>query len=61
MFNLGLMHEHGIGLPKDLHLAKRYYDMVLSTDAKASIPIRLALWKLGAHGWLLQHEGEILR
>jgi SEL1 protein len=28
MFNLGLMHEHGIGLPKDLHLAKRYYDMV---------------------------------
>lgn len=61
MFNLGVMHEHGIGLPKDLHLAKRYYDMVLSTDAKASVPVRLALWKLQAHGWLAQHEDKILR
>lgn len=23
-FNLGYMHQHGIGLPQDLHLAKRY-------------------------------------
>jgi SEL1 protein len=23
-FNLGYMYEHGEGLPKDLHLAKRY-------------------------------------
>ncbi|KAF2298424.1 hypothetical protein GH714_023543 [Hevea brasiliensis] len=26
MFNLGYMHEHGQGLPFDLHLAQRYYD-----------------------------------
>ena len=43
MFNLGLMHEHGIGLPKDLHLAKRYYDMVLSTDPKAGLSNRIRL------------------
>jgi TPR repeat protein len=28
-FNLGYMHEHGIGLKKDLFLAKRYYDEAL--------------------------------
>ena len=60
MFNLGMMHEHGVGLPKDLHLAKRYYDMVLSTDPKATVPVRLALWKLAAHGWLLARGGPLL-
>ncbi len=29
MFNLGYMHEYGIGLKKDLFLAKRYYDNAL--------------------------------
>jgi TPR repeat protein len=24
-FNLGYMHQHGIGLPRDLHLAKGYH------------------------------------
>ena len=52
MFNLGAMHEHGLGLPKDLHLAKRYYDMVLSADPKAWVPVKLALIKLQAHAWL---------
>ena len=60
MFNLGMMHEHGVGLPKDLHLAKRYYDMVLSTDPKATVPVRLALWKLAAHRWLLARGGPLL-
>ena len=54
MFNLGAMHEHGLGLPKDLHLAKRYYDMALSTDPKAFAPVKLALWKLQAHKWLAE-------
>jgi hypothetical protein len=35
--------------------------MVLSTDPKASVPIKLALWKLNLHGWVVQHEAEILR
>ena len=59
MFNLGAMHEHGLGLPKDLHLAKRYYDMALSTDPKAFAPVKLALWKLQAHKWLAERaEGS---
>ena len=58
MFNLGTMHEHGLGLPKDLHLAKRYYDMVLSTDPKAWVPVKLALWKLRAHRWIDENWTE---
>jgi TPR repeat protein len=26
LFNLGFMHQFGAGLPKDAHLAKRFYD-----------------------------------
>ncbi|CAD5317106.1 unnamed protein product [Arabidopsis thaliana] len=43
MFNLGYMHEHGEGLPFDLHLAKRYYDQALQSDAAAKLPVTLAL------------------
>ena len=28
-FNLGYMHEHGVGFKKDLFLAKRFYDKAL--------------------------------
>lgn len=43
MFNLGYMHEHGLGLPLDLHLAKRYYDQALEVDPAAKLPVSLAL------------------
>ncbi|CAL9054756.1 unnamed protein product [Musa banksii] len=46
MFNLGYMHEHGQGLPLDLHLAKRYYDQALETDPAAKLPVKLALTSL---------------
>ncbi|KVI07492.1 Sel1-like protein [Cynara cardunculus var. scolymus] len=46
MFNLGYMHEHGQGLPLDLHLAKRYYDQALEIDAAAKLPVMLALASL---------------
>ncbi|KAL1216861.1 ERAD-associated E3 ubiquitin-protein ligase component HRD3A [Cardamine amara subsp. amara] len=46
MFNLGYMHEHGEGLPFDLHLAKRYYDQALQSDAAAKLPVKLALASL---------------
>jgi hypothetical protein len=26
LFNMGLMHQFGAGLPRDFHLAKRFYD-----------------------------------
>ncbi|RAL50102.1 hypothetical protein DM860_007776 [Cuscuta australis] len=46
MFNLGYMHEHGQGLPFDLHLAKRYYDQALDNDPAAKLPVTLALASL---------------
>lgn len=46
MFNLGYMHEHGLGLPLDLHLAKRYYDQALDVDPAAKLPVSLALVSL---------------
>jgi hypothetical protein len=46
MFNLGYMHEHGHGLPLDLHLAKRYYDQAVEVDSAAKFPVMLALTSL---------------
>ncbi|CAI9786898.1 unnamed protein product [Fraxinus pennsylvanica] len=46
IFNLGYMHEHGLGLPFDLHLAKRYYDHALEVDPTAKLPVTLALASL---------------
>jgi SEL1 protein len=46
MFNLGYMHEHGLGLPYDLHLAKRYYDQALEIDSASKLPVTLALASL---------------
>eukprot|EP00850_Spirogloea_muscicola_P020823 SM000228S07363 [mRNA] locus=s228:62161:65847:+ [translate_table: standard] len=46
MFNLGYMHEHGQGLPTDYFLAKRYYDLALTTDPTAALPVKIALFLL---------------
>lgn len=57
MFNLGYMHEHGQGLPFDLHLAKRYYDQALELDSSAKLPVTLALMSL----WIRKnHAGSFL-
>ena len=49
MFNLGYMHEYGIGLPRDFHLAKRFYDRADDTSSEAHIPVNLALAQLWLH------------
>lgn len=46
MFNLGYMHEQGLGMQKDWHLAKRCYDLAAETSADAKVPVALALIKL---------------
>ncbi|KAI9091006.1 hypothetical protein DFS34DRAFT_636418 [Phlyctochytrium arcticum] len=46
MWNLGWMHELGVGVEKDYHLAKRHYDMCLETNPEAYLPVNLALTKL---------------
>jgi hypothetical protein len=42
------LHEHGLGHPVDFHLAKRHYDRALAADAKAMVPVTLALWRVWA-------------
>ncbi|CAM1504087.1 Fc.00g016780.m01.CDS01 [Cosmosporella sp. VM-42] len=46
LFNLGWMHENGIGLDQDFHLAKRYYDLALEVNEEAYLPVTLSLLKL---------------
>lgn len=46
LYNLAWMHENGIGLTQDFHLAKRYYDLALETNEEAYLPVTLSLFKL---------------
>merc|ERR1712167_386823 len=43
LWNLGYMHHFGDGLPRDLHMAKRYYDRSIETSRDAYVPAMLAL------------------
>jgi len=47
-FNLGVMHQLGMGLQQDLHLAKRFYDLSMGSHATASGPCTIALFSLQA-------------
>lgn len=52
MWNLGWMHENGIGIEQDFHLAKRHYDLALETNPReAHLPVLLALYKLRLRSW----------
>lgn len=46
MFNLGYMHEQGLGMKRDIHLAKRHYDMAAEASVDAIAPVTLALIKI---------------
>jgi SEL1 protein len=46
LYNLGWMHENGVGLTQDFHLAKRFYDQALETNEEAYLPVTLSLLKL---------------
>lgn len=60
MFNLAVMHENGIGIHQDFHLAKRYYDRALQTNPEATLPVTLAMWSLRFKYFLhwLTHGGS---
>ncbi|KAG2498098.1 hypothetical protein HYH03_003856 [Edaphochlamys debaryana] len=51
MFNLGFMHEFGAGVPQDLALAQRFYNMAKHTQADAFLPVALANAWLKLHMW----------
>jgi SEL1 protein len=60
LYNLGWMHEHGVGLNQDYHLAKRYYDSALETNDEAYLPVALSLLKLRAKSaWNTLTHGRI--
>ncbi|KAL2141497.1 hypothetical protein VTI28DRAFT_2371 [Corynascus sepedonium] len=60
LYNLGWMHEHGVGLDQDYHLAKRYYDAALATNEEAYLPVALSLLKLRAKSaWNTFTHGRI--
>lgn len=46
LWNLGWMHENGIGVQQDFHLAKRYYDQALEMNQEAYLLVTLSLLKL---------------
>ncbi|KAG6320154.1 hypothetical protein E4U22_003679 [Claviceps purpurea] len=60
LFNLGWMHENGIGLEQDFHLAKRYYDQALEVNEEAYLPVTLSLLKLRIRSaWNVITHGDI--
>ncbi|KAK3362636.1 hypothetical protein B0T25DRAFT_490706 [Lasiosphaeria hispida] len=60
LYNLGWMHENGVGLNQDYHLAKRYYDEALTTNDEAYLPVTLSLLKLRARSaWNTITNGRI--
>ncbi|KAH9956533.1 hypothetical protein BC827DRAFT_1261800 [Russula dissimulans] len=59
MWNLGWMYEHGYGVPRDFHLAKRHYDIALETNVEAYLPVTLSLFRLHARSlWHTLTGGE---
>ena len=46
MYNLGYMHEYGLGVSKDFHLAKRWYDMALKTNPGISCLLQAPIYLL---------------
>ena len=60
LFNLGWMHENGVGLTQDFHLAKRYYDHALMVNKEAYLPVTLSLLKLRIRSaWNTLTHGDI--
>ncbi len=52
LWNLGWMHENGIGIEQDFHLAKRFYDQALEINSQeAYLPVSLSLLKLRARSF----------
>ncbi|PYH99411.1 putative ubiquitin-protein ligase Sel1/Ubx2 [Aspergillus ellipticus CBS 707.79] len=59
-WNLGWMHENGVAVDQDFHMAKRYYDLALSTSSEAYLPVKLSLLKLRMRAyWNWLTNGDI--
>lgn len=59
-WNLGWMHENGVTVEQDFHMAKRYYDLALATNQEAYFPVKLSLIKLRIrHLWNRITNGKV--
>lgn len=56
-FNLGKAYENGVGVPRDFHLAKRYYDKALALKPEAYIPVQISLTRLKLKRWWAKLAG----
>lgn len=61
LYNLAFMHEHGLGMPRDLALAKRFYDLAATVSPDAHLPVYLSLTKLAAVVFLEYVTSETLK
>jgi TPR repeat protein len=52
-FNLGFLHEWGLGLKQDFPLAKRHYDLAGGTQ-EAELAVQIALWSMSVHEQLVK-------
>lgn len=59
-YNMGFMHEWGLGVKQDFPLAKRHYDLAISMSSglqrEAVVPVKLALLALEAHQFLVKYK-----
>mmetsp|Transcript_32742 Transcript_32742/g.36653 ORF Transcript_32742/g.36653 Transcript_32742/m.36653 type:complete len:987 (+) Transcript_32742:212-3172(+) len=54
-FNLGFMHQWGLGLKQDFPLAKRHYDLALSRNYReAEIAVQIALLAMNSHEFIIR-------
>ena len=54
-FNLGFMHQWGLGLKQDFPMAKRHYDLALSRNHRESeIAVQIALFAMNTHEFAIR-------
>jgi SEL1 protein len=53
MYNVAFMYQYGLGTTQDLHLAKRYFDLCLSSNPSSMLPVQVSMTVLYTE-WILQ-------
>jgi len=54
-FNLGFMHQWGLGLKQDFPMAKRHYDLALSRNYRESeVAVQIALMAMNTHEFAIR-------
>ncbi|RKP33150.1 hypothetical protein BJ085DRAFT_35941 [Dimargaris cristalligena] len=58
MWNLGWMHENGLGVPRDFHMALRCYERAALTYPRGSFPVTLSIIQLAVKYYWAWIRGE---